>query len=96
MKKNETKWAKETAALEREQRMVSQFKIKNSLTDKEKEKERTNDNSETGSVGSEKHFPSPFVKKGNGYINKAKHDARKGEHKTSSYFEWRNHLRHLI
>lgn len=60
---------------------MSQFKSKNSVTDKEKvaEKERTRDNSETGSVGSDKHYPNPFTKKAAGYGSKAKSDAHRGE-----------------
>jgi hypothetical protein len=83
MKKSETKWAKEAVALEKEQRLMSQFKSKNSGTDKEKDKERERekerDNSETGSVGSDKHYPNPFTKKGAGYGSKVKSDMHKGE-----------------
>ena len=56
---------------------MSQFKGKNTFT--EKEKDRTKDNSDAGSVDSEKHYPSPFVKKGNGYINKVRSDMHKGK-----------------
>ena len=68
-------------ALEKEQRLTSQFNSKNSLTDKEKEreKEKERDNSETGSVGSDKHYPNPFTKKGAGYGSKVKSDMHKGE-----------------
>ena len=60
---------------------MSQFKSKNSGSDKEKEKEREKerDNSEIGSVGSDKHYPNPFTKKGAGYGNKNKNDMHKGE-----------------
>jgi hypothetical protein len=60
---------------------MSQFKSKNSVTDKDKEKgrEKERDNSETGSVGSDKHYPNPFTKKGAGYGSKVKSDMHKGE-----------------
>ena len=79
-KKSETKWAKEAVALEKEQRLMSQFKSNYSVTDKEKEgeKERARDNSETGSVGSDKHYPNLFTKKGAGYGSKVKIDMHKG------------------
>lgn len=60
---------------------MSQFKSKNSGTDKDKDtgREKERDNSETWSVGSDKHYPNPFTKKGAGYGNKVKSDMHKGE-----------------
>ena len=75
---------------------MSQFKGKNTFA--EKEKDRTKDNSDAGSVDSDKHYPSPFVKKGNGYINKVRSDMHKGKRRKEilvRFFEC-NTVLHLI